>query len=134
MLMNSSEFPLVWMNLTEEPGHDHEKDFDDFEANLQRGEPFVLLTDTVPAEDHAHSPEEKKRTALWMKKHKAELRRLVLAMILIEPNSAKRLGFKAFAVLFAKFWGYPLFLAASREQGIEMAREVLQNRPEPRTT
>ena len=134
MLMNSSEFPLVWMNLTEEPGHDHEKDFDDFEANLQRGEPFVLLTDTVPAEDNAHSPEEKKRTALWMKKHKAELRRLVLAMILIEPNSAKRLGFKAFAVLFAKFWGYPLFLAASREQGIEMAREVLQNRPEPRTT
>ena len=125
MLMNSSDFPLVWMNLTQEPGHDHQKDFDEFEENLRRGEPFVLLTDTAPAEDHEHSPEEKKRTALWMKKHKAELRRLVLAMILVEPNSAKRFGFKAFAVVFAKFWGYPLLLAPSREQAIEMARELL---------
>ncbi|QDI03384.1 hypothetical protein E4A48_06445 [Xanthomonas cerealis pv. cerealis] len=125
MSMNNSDFPLVWMNLTQEPGHDHQKDFDEFEKNLQRGEPFILLTDTAPAEDHEHSPEEKKRTALWMKKHKVELRRLVLALILVEPNSAKRLGFKAFAVVFSKFWGYPLLLAPSREQAIEMARELL---------
>ncbi|CAM3814107.1 ATP--cob(I)alamin adenosyltransferase [Bordetella sputigena] len=125
MSMNSSDFPLVWMNLTQEPGHDQQKDFDEFEALLQRGEPFVLLTDTAPAEDHEHSPEEKKRTALWMKKHKVELRRLVLATVLVEPNSAKRLSFKAFAVVFAKFWGYPLLLAQSREQAVEMARELL---------
>ncbi|MYM94887.1 hypothetical protein [Duganella vulcania] len=125
MSINSSDFPLVWMNLSQEPGHDHQPDFDEFEANLQRGVSFVLLTDTVPADDHEHSPEEKKRTALWMKKHKLELRRLVLAMIMVEPNSAKRLGFKAFAVVFAKFWGYPLLLAASREQAMEMARELL---------
>ena len=125
MSINSSNFPLVWMNLTQEPEHDHQRDFDELEANLRRGEPFVLLTDTVPAEDHAHSPEEKKRTALWMKKHKVALRELVLAAILIEPNAAKRLGFKAFGVVFAKFWGYPLLLAASREQAIEMARELL---------
>ena len=60
-----------------------------------------------------------------MKKHKVELRRLVLAMVLVEPNSAKRLGLKAFSVVFAKFWGYPLLLAPSREQAIEMARELL---------
>ncbi|WP_244667367.1 hypothetical protein [Xanthomonas sp. D-109] len=123
--MNSSNFPLVWMNLSQEPGHDHQQDFDAFEANLQRGEPFVILSDSTPSEDHDHTPEEKKRTALWMKKHKAELRRLVLAMIQIEPNSAKRVGYKAFAVLFAKFWGYPMLLAASREQALEMAKELL---------
>ncbi|QNH15496.1 hypothetical protein HEP74_00619 [Xanthomonas sp. SS] len=131
MSMNSSDFPFVWMNLTQEPGHDHEKDFDEFEENLRRGEPFVILTDTAPAEDHEHSPEEKKRIALWMKKHKLELRRLVLATILVEPNSAKRLGFKAFAVLFAKFWGYPLLLAASREQAIEMAKGLLPKDGKP---
>ncbi|KFE51735.1 hypothetical protein [Pseudomonas syringae] len=125
MLINSSDFPFVWMNLAQEPGHDHEKDFAELEANLQRGEPFVLLTDTAPSDDHEHSPGEKKRTALWMKKHKVELRKRVLAMIMIEPNSAKRLGFKAFAVVFAKFWGYPLLLAASREQAMETARELL---------
>ena len=125
MSINSSNFPLVWMNLAQEPGHDHQNDFDEFEANLQRGEPFVLLTDTVPAQDHEHSQEEKKRTSLWMKKHKIALQKLVLAMILIEPNAAKRLGFKAFALVFAKFWGYPLLLADSREQAIEMATELL---------
>ncbi|MBD9456637.1 hypothetical protein IB241_03010 [Pseudomonas sp. PDM05] len=125
MSVNSSDFPFVWMKLTQEPGHDHQKDFAEFEANLQRGEPFVLLTDKAPAEDHEHSPEEKKRTALWMKKHKIELRKWVLAMILVEPNSAKRLGFRAFAAVFAKFWGYPLLLAASRQQAMEMARELL---------
>ncbi|AUM72872.1 hypothetical protein [Pseudomonas fluorescens] len=126
MSMNSSDFPLVWMKLTQEPGHDHQKDFEEFEANLRRGEPFVILSDTAPAEDHDHTPEDKKRTALWMKKHKVELRKLVLAMIQIESNQAKRLGYKAFAVLFAKFWGYPLLLAASREEAIEMARDLLQ--------
>jgi len=125
MSMNSSNFPFVWMNLAQEPGHDHQEEFAEFEAVLQRGTPFVLLTDTAPAEDHDHSPEEKKRTSLWMKKHKVELRKLVLAMILVESNAAKRLGFKAFAVVFAKFWGYPLLLASSREQAMEMARELL---------
>lgn len=126
MSINSSNFPFVWMSLRQEPGHDHQNDFAEFEANLQRGEPFVLLTDTIPADDHEHSPDEKKRTTLWMKKHKAELRKLVLAMIMIEANSAKRLGFKAFSVVFAKFWGYPLLLAASREQAMEIARELIR--------
>lgn len=130
MSMNSTDFPLVWMSLTQEPGHDHEKDFAEFEANLRRGQPFVLLTDTAPAENHEHPPEERKRTALWMKKHKAELQDLVLGMILIETNQAKRLGFKAFSVVFAKFWGYPLLLAASREQAIQMARELLSKKGE----
>lgn len=125
MSMNSSDFPLVWMNLTQEPGHDHQKDFDEFEVNLRRGEPFVLLSETAPEEEHEHSPEEKKRIALWMKKNKTELRRLVLAMILVEPNSAKRLAFKAFSVAFSKFWGYPLLLASSREQAVDMAKERL---------
>jgi hypothetical protein len=125
MPANSSDFPYVWMSFTQGPEHDHQKDFAELEANLQRGEPFVLLTDTVPAEDHEHSPEEKKRTALWMKRNKIELRKWVLAMIMIEPNSAKRLAFKAYAVVFAKFWGYPLLLTASREQAMEMARELL---------
>ncbi|MCF5651449.1 hypothetical protein GIV49_18050 [Pseudomonas syringae] len=125
MSVNSSDFPYVWMSFTQAPGHDHQKDFADFEANLQRGEPFVILTDTVASEDHEHSPEERKRTALWMKKNKVELRKWVLAMIMIEPNSAKRLGFKAFAVVFAKFWGHPLLLATTREQAMEMAKELL---------
>lgn len=126
MPMNSSEFPLVWMSFVHEPGQDPQKDFEEFAANLHRGVPFVLLSDTPPGDDHEHSPEEKKRTMLWMKKHKAQLRSLVLALIMVEPSAAKRLGLKAFAGLFAKVWGYPLLFAASRELAIEMAQELLR--------
>ena len=125
MSMNSSDFPLVWMDLAQGPEHEHQDDFDAFEENLRRGEPFVLLTDTAPSEEHDHSPAEKKRMGLWMKQHKTELRRLVLAMIMVEPNPTKRLAYKAFSLPFSKFWGYPLHIAGSREQAIEMAKTLL---------
>lgn len=125
MSFDSTNFPLVWVTFEQGLDHDHDKDFQAFEANLRRGEPFVLLSDSAPAEDHEHSQEEKKRNALWMKKHKAELRNLVLAMIVIEPSAAKRLAFKAFGVAFAKFWGYPLLLASSREEALEIAGNLL---------
>lgn len=125
MSMDSSNFPYVWMSFAQSPDHDPVRDFEELEANLKRGEPFVLLSDSVPAEDHEHSPEEKKRTSLWMKENKAELHKLVLAMIVIEPSAAKRLAFAAFSMLFAKFWGYPLMLASSREEGMEIAGKLL---------
>ena len=125
MPLDSTDFPLVWMSYDEEPGHDHDEDFEVLEATLKRGAPFVILTDNAPTEEHEHSHEEKKRTALWMKKHKAELRTLVLAMIVIEPNAAKRMTFKPFGLAFAKFWGYPMKLASSREEAMEVAGKLL---------
>jgi len=125
MSLDSTNFPLVWMNYDHDPDHDHDEDFEAFEANLERGAPFVILTDSAPTEDHEHSQEEKKRTSLWMKKHKAELRRLVLAMIVIEPSAARRVTFKAFGVVFTKFWGYPLRLASSRDEALDMAAQLL---------
>ena len=128
MPLDITSFPLVWMSYEEEPDHDHDEDFEALEVCLQRGAPFVILTDNAPTEDHEHSQEEKKRTALWMKKHKAELRALVLAMIVIELSAAKRLAFKTFGVAFAKFWGYPLRLASSRAEAMEIAGKLLTER------
>ncbi|MGX1305631.1 ABC-type Zn2+ transport system substrate-binding protein/surface adhesin [Amorphus suaedae] len=128
MPLDNTNFPFVWMSYDEAPDHDHDEDFAALEASFKRGTPFVILTDSAPTEDHEHSHEEKKRTALWMKKHKAELRALVLAMIVIEASATKRLAFKSFGVAFAKFWGYPLKLAASREEAMEIAGNLLSER------
>ena len=133
MPLDNTNFPLVWMSYDEEPDHDHDEDFEALEASFRRGTPFVILTDNAPSEEHEHSQEEKKRTALWMKKHKAELRSLVLAMIVIEPNAAKRMAFKPFGLAFGKFWGYPMKLASTREEGIEMAGKLLSERAQPAT-
>lgn len=126
MPLDSTNFPLVWMSYDEGP--DHDEDFEALEVNLRRGMPFVILTDFAPAEEHEHSQEEKKRTSLWMKKHKVELRTLILAMIVVEPSAAKRMTFKAFGVAFAKFWGYPLRLATSREEAVAIATDLLAER------
>ena len=128
MPLDNTNFPFVWMSYDEEPDHDHDEDFEVLEASFRRGEPFVILTDNAPTEEHEHSHEERKRTALWMKKHKSELRTLVLAMIVIEPSAAKRMAFKTFGVAFAKFWGYPLRLATSREEAMEIAGQLLSER------
>ena len=125
MPLDITNFPLVWMSYDEAPDHDHDEDFEALEASFKRGAPFVILTDNAPSEDHEHSQEEKKRTALWMKTHKAELRTLVLAMIVIEPSAAKRLAYKTFGVAFAKFWGFPIKIASSREEAIEIAGKLL---------
>ncbi|WP_084419775.1 hypothetical protein [Henriciella litoralis] len=128
MPVDNRNFPLVWMSYDEAPDHDHDEDFEALEASFERGEPFVILTDNAPTEEHHHSQEEKKRTVLWMKKHKGDLRTLVLAMIVIEPNAAKRMAFKPFGMAFAKFWGYPMKLASSREDGIALAEKLLSER------
>ncbi|MCE8420482.1 hypothetical protein LZ190_17570 [Rhodovulum sulfidophilum] len=128
MPLDAKNFPLVWMSYDEEPDHDHDDDFEALEACFGRGAPFVILTDNAPAEDHEHSQEEKRRTALWMKTHKADLRALVLAMIVIEPSATKRLAFRSFGVAFAKFWGHPLRLASSREEAMEIAGKLLSER------
>ena len=125
MPFDNSNFPLVWMNHDEDPHHDHDKDLKTFEENLQHGDPFVILTDNAPNEDHEHSQEEKKRTILWMKKHKTELRTLVRAMIVIEPSAAKRMAFKPFGVAFGKIWGFPLKITSSHEEAMELAEKLL---------
>ncbi len=132
MHFDSTKFPLVWITYDEGPDHDHDhnhdKDFEAFEVNLKRGIPFVILTDSAPSEEHEHSQEEKKRTSLWMKRHKTELRSLVLAMIVIEPSAVKRLAFKPFGVAFAKFWGYPLKLVSSHEDASLLAAKLISER------
>ncbi|NIZ13672.1 hypothetical protein [Phaeobacter sp. HF9A] len=128
MPLEITDFPLVWMRYDTGQDHSHDEDFAALETCLKRGAPFVILTDNAPTEPHAHSQDEKKRTVLWMKAHKAELRSRVLAMIVIEPSAATRLLFKSFGVAFSKFWGYPLRLAPSREGAMEIATTLLAER------
>ena len=125
MPLDTTNFPHVWMSYEEAPDHDHEEDFAALEASFKRGAPFVILTDNAPSEDHDHSHDDKKRTMLWLKKHRTELRTLVLAMIVIEPSTAKRMAFKTFGVAFSKVWGFPMKLTSSHEEAMEVAAKLL---------
>jgi len=126
MLIDASKFPLVWMRLNA-PGTDPTASpFAEFELLLARKELFVLLNDEgLDKGEHEHSPEERKQTSLWMKRHKSELRAFVKAGIYIEPNTAKRLAAKAFARVYQKFWGYPMLTVATKDEALVLARMLL---------
>ncbi len=64
-------------------------------------------------------------TTRWMKAHKNELKTFVKASILIEPNTVKRAAARPFAIIYEKFWGYPLLIAASKEEALATAKTLL---------
>lgn len=80
--------------------------------------------DVIP---QVRGSERMKQTSLWMKKNKVEIRAFIKGMILIEPNAGKRIASKAFAIMFGKFWGYPLLVTASQEEALETAQRLLKD-------
>ena len=61
-----------------------------------------------------------------MKQNKAVIRAYIQGMVMVEPDCAKRLAGKAFAVMFNKFWGYPLHFGGSRDDALDIAGSLLQ--------
>ena len=128
MLIDATQFPLVWIQFKKSApnANPDASPFAEFEALLARKEVFLIINDEgVDKEDHEHSREETKQIMLWMKRNKADLRAYIKAGVYIEPNAAKRLAGKAFAVIFEKFWGYPMMIVATREEGLNLAHTLL---------
>lgn len=126
MLLNAATFPIVRLTYDQGTGTADEA-FAAFEALLDRGTPFVIIGQGVSAEiaEHEHDAGEQRKLALWSKKHKPRLREFVKALIYVEPSRTKRLGMRAFQVVSEKFWGYPMLVAASEAEALEMAQGLL---------
>ncbi|MHC8380606.1 hypothetical protein [Pseudomonas sp. LB3P14] len=126
MLIDASRFPLVWMQIATPSKNPGDSPFAEFEALLARKEPFVLLNDEgLHQGSHEHSPDEMKQTSLWMKRHKSDLRTFVKASIHIEPSTPKRLAARAFAIVYEKFWGYPMLMTATKKEALALAQKLL---------
>ncbi|WP_372387235.1 hypothetical protein [Xanthomonas axonopodis] len=129
MLIDTTEFPLVWMSLKKSSPDSDASQFAEFEALLARKEVFVIINDEgLDGEEHSHTKEEAKQTTLWMKRNKPALKAYIKAGIYIEPNAAKRLATKAFAVVFEKFWGYPMLIVATKDEALTLAQRLLQGK------
>lgn len=109
MSLDTADFPLVWMR---QNGRDTQAELAEFSALLARAEPFVLMTDrSVGDEEQEHDREALK---LWVK-----------GMIMLEPDDAKRAAAEEFAEYGAKFWGYPVLVAADEAAGRVLAQTLL---------
>ncbi|WP_431699759.1 hypothetical protein [Pseudomonas sp. BR20] len=126
MRIEANQFPLVWLQKTTQ-SYSQEDSLVQFEALLARHEPFVLLNNEgLDKEQTEHSPDEMKQMALWMKRHKSELKKYVKASIHIESSLTKRLAGKAFAVVYEKFWGYPMLMTATEDEALVLAAKLLE--------
>ncbi|SSB96305.1 hypothetical protein SAMN04488697_104379 [Pseudomonas sp. 43mfcvi1.1] len=126
MRIDATQFPFVWLQKTT-LGDSQEKSLAEFEALIARNEPFVLLSsEGLDKEQPEHSPDEMKQMALWMKRHKSELKKYVKASIHIESSLTKRLAGKAFAVVYEKFWGYPMLITATEDEALALAQRLLE--------
>jgi hypothetical protein len=127
MQLDLSHFPLVWMRRDSAAAAQADVLFAQFDALLARRQAFVILSEEGFDDDgHEHPQEERKQVSLWMKQNKAAIRAYIQGMVLVEPSAAKRLAGKAFAVMFGKFWGYPLHFATSRDDALDIAQHLLR--------
>ncbi|MGY3859414.1 hypothetical protein [Aeromonas intestinalis] len=128
MNIDATEYPIVWMDYEPARGASVEAALADISALLVRGQPLVFLATGEPGNGNDKAGAEDRRTvALWMKSNKHAIRRFALGHVQIVPESTKRVAMRAFAVVFAKFWGYPMFVVASEEEARAKADALLAN-------
>lgn len=103
--------------------------FTQFEALLALQRPFVLLNDeglATPGE--AQTQDQRKQISLWMKRNKTALRSYVKGAVFIEPSERLRTASAGFAVMYEKFWGYPMKMVVTREHAISVGQALLDSR------
>ncbi|MET6757323.1 hypothetical protein [Pseudoalteromonas sp. NCIMB_1079] len=125
-MLDSTKFPLVYMTKNTSSEASKDDQFKELEDLLKLKQPFVIISDGgFSDKKHEHSKEENKKMSRWMKKNKVEMKSYIQSMILIEPSLAKRLAAKTFAITFNKFWGYPLLIADSKEDALNIAHALI---------
>ncbi|CAI0978004.1 hypothetical protein [Serratia entomophila] len=123
MSLDSANFPLVWMR---QNGRDTQAELAAFSALLARAEPFVILSDRRVG-DAGEEPDRDQRTqvALWKRDNREALKLWVKGMIMLEPDAAQYAAAEAFAEYAAKFWGYPVLVAADEARARLLAVTLL---------
>lgn len=128
MQIDARGFPLVRMNFAR-TGEAIDDMLAQFSRLLMLREDFVFLGEGGDFEDGSDDDiAGRKRAALWIKKNRSAVKRLVKALIYIEPNEEKRAAGNDFAGIFEKFWGYPMLMVSSDDEAQAVANLMLPDR------
>jgi hypothetical protein len=123
LLIEAEAFPIVRIRYDQEGPSGQDNNLALFEALLDREQPFVLIGNGEHLQQESH--EERKRIALWMKRNRVRLNRLVRAMVYVEPNTVKRLAARPATFVFEKFWGFPMLVSESDRDATAIAESLL---------
>lgn len=127
MLLQDDMFPIVRICYDLAHPGGLAASFAALEAQLARARPFVLIGSGANRQEQDHT--ERRDVALWMKRHREALRRFVLALVYVEPDATDRAAAQASAATYEKFWGYPMLVAASDDDALQLAARLLESGP-----
>ncbi|KSC78047.1 hypothetical protein AO896_28345 [Pseudomonas aeruginosa] len=124
MNIDTTEYPFVRMENSPARARPIEEVLECISELLARGRPFVFVSQDAPddAEDHIDT---RRKIVTWMKAHRTEIRRLIKGHLQIVPEPDQRAEMQGFSMVFAKFWGYPMFVVASAEAARAKAESLL---------
>lgn len=128
MKIDASKFPVVRMQENVDEREPVDAVLDCYLRLLQRDELFVVIADSFPDQSarKQESVEDRRSVTLFMKEHKAEIKRLIKAHIQIVTDLELREEAQQFSILFKKFWGYPMVVVASEEEALHRASILLE--------
>jgi len=127
MVLDISSFPLIWLRSNRAKGQAVlSGEFSPLDRLLERGKPIVFLSEAASFEEHDHC-DEHRLTPLWLTRCLSGME-MIKGMVIIEPAFVSRQTFEAFAFIFEAFCGYPILMAASRDEALSIAHKLLRRR------
>lgn len=126
MSIDDTRAPLIFLRAEREVDSSVEAEF---EALLAKEQPFVMI---IHAFEHNHDgepPEERKQKALFFKRIRDRLRKLCLAMIVIEDGQSLSAAARLAAQTASKGFGFSVQFAATKAQAVERGQELLARKP-----
>lgn len=129
MQIDTSEFPIVKMDYSVP----YQTDFREILASLDelftRQTPFVLIGRGERSEKgEAQSKQDRHEAGLWAKARREEISQWIMMHYYVESDPVKVLEMEEFSVIFEKFWGYPLVVVPSVEEGYQRAHALLNSK------
>lgn len=114
-------FPLVWTGAPVRDAEDARQWQAEMDMLVAQGSRFVILHRLDGAEPH----EARKARALWLKHNKRALARICLALVAVEADPVRRMALKARAAIANQSYGVKAAVAATAEEGEDLAWEIL---------
>lgn len=116
-LFDASAWPLVYGRFPELDEPDRvSRILDSLDAILTLKEPFVMAW-TPPSHDHDDEPhEDEKRSVMWLKQRKADLRQNCRGYLYITTDVALRDLLEARLKTVNKLYGFPMRVVQSRQE------------------
>lgn len=122
MLIDVSHAPFVYIRAEVESNVSLEEQFQQL---LDKGQPFVLITNHGQDDHPDETAEERREKAFFFKKIKERMGRLCRGMIVLEGDKPTPAPMRLIATTASKAFGFAVVFVPSEDDAIQQGKELL---------